>query len=131
MKKQQEPALGRGLDALLGNASSAPGGDVNNVSLDLIEPNPFQPRRNFDEESLEELAESIRSIGLVQPVTLKQISHDKYQIISGERRVRAARKAGLRTIPAYIRKVDDIGMLEMAIVENIQRENLEIGRAHV
>lgn len=123
--KQQEPALGRGLDALLGNASSSGGSDVSNISLDLIEPNPFQPRRNFDEESLEELASSIKSIGLVQPVTLKQVSHDKYQIISGERRVRAARKAGLRSVPAYIRKVDDIGMLEMAIVENIQRENLD------
>ena len=127
MKKQNEPALGRGLDALLGGASSsvAPTGDVNNVNLSYIEPNPFQPRKEFDEESLKELAESIRHIGLVQPVTLKQLAPERYQIISGERRVRAARIAGLRSIPAYIRKVDDIGMLEMAIVENIQRENLD------
>jgi ParB family chromosome partitioning protein len=127
MKKQNEPALGRGLDALLGGASTAVSttGDVNNVSLSFIEPNPFQPRKEFDEESLKELAESIRHIGLVQPVTLKQLAPERYQIISGERRVRAARMAGLRSIPAYIRKVDDIGMLEMAIVENIQRENLD------
>ncbi|MCI2082905.1 MAG: ParB/RepB/Spo0J family partition protein [Bacteroidales bacterium] len=126
MKKQQEPALGRGLDALLGNANpTGNGSDVSNVNLDLIEPNPYQPRQEFDEESLAGLAESIKSIGLVQPVTLKQVSHDKYLIISGERRVRAARKAGLHTIPAYIRKVDDVGMLEMAIVENIQREDLD------
>ena len=127
MKKQNEPALGRGLDALLGGASTAVSttGDVNNVSLGFIEPNPFQPRKEFDEESLKELAESIRHIGLVQPVTLKQLAAERYQIISGERRVRAARMAGLRSIPAYIRKVDDIGMLEMAIVENIQRENLD------
>jgi ParB family chromosome partitioning protein len=125
MKKPQEPALGRGLDALLGNTTSySPDSGVNSVALDLIQPNPFQPRQEFDPESLSELAESIKNIGIVQPVTLKQVSADKYFIISGERRVRASRLAGLRTIPAYIRKVDDVGMLEMAIVENIQRENL-------
>ncbi len=95
------------------------------LPLEEIEPNPYQPRTTFDEESIAELADSIRSIGIVQPITVRKVADGKYQIISGERRYRAARLAGLKTVPAYIREADDSGMLEMAIVENIQRENLD------
>lgn len=91
----------------------------------MIEPNPFQPRMSFDKEALEELAESIRTFGLIQPITVRKKSIDKYQIISGERRFKACRLAGMDMIPAYIRDANDQGMLEMAIVENIQRENLD------
>uniref|UniRef100_UPI0035629DBB ParB/RepB/Spo0J family partition protein n=1 Tax=Mariniphaga sediminis TaxID=1628158 RepID=UPI0035629DBB len=89
------------------------------------EANPFQPRSKFDEESLEELAASIREIGLIQPITLRKNGSDSFQIIAGERRFRAAQKAGMETIPAYIRHAKDDGMLEMALVENIQREDLD------
>ena len=91
----------------------------------MIEPNPFQPRMSFDKEALEELAESIRTFGLIQPITVRKKAEGKYQIISGERRFRACRLAGMDMIPAYIRDANDQGMLEMAIVENIQRENLD------
>lgn len=129
--------LGRGLDALipknlqaqkLPNAAPAAQATPTSVCLidiDLIEVNPFQPRTEFNEQALEELASSIELMGLIQPVTLRPIAGGKYQIISGERRWRASRMAGLKEIPAYIRKTDDNGMLEMAIVENIQRENLD------
>ena len=98
--------------------------DVLRIPVDLMEPNPFQPRMNFDAEALQELAESIRTFGLIQPVTVRKRG-GKYQIISGERRFRACRLAGMDMIPAYIRDANEQGMLEMAIVENIQRENLD------
>ena len=98
--------------------------DVLRIPVDLMEPNPFQPRMNFDAEALQELAESIRTFGLIQPVTVRKRG-GKYQIISGERRYRACIIAGMDMIPAYIRDANDQGMLEMAIVENIQRENLD------
>lgn len=129
--------LGRGLDALIPKnlqaqkqpnaapAAQATPTSVCLIDIDLIEVNPFQPRTEFNEQALEELASSIELMGLIQPVTLRPIAGGKYQIISGERRWRASRMAGLKEIPAYIRKTDDNGMLEMAIVENIQRENLD------
>lgn len=118
--------LGRGLGALMDDADKMlPGAGINEIDLSKIEANPFQPRTNFDEETLKELAESIKEIGLIQPITLRKIADDKYQIIAGERRFRAAQMAGLESIPAYIRKAKDEGMLEMALVENIQREDLD------
>ncbi len=99
--------------------------DILRVPVEMIEPNPFQPRLSFDQEALNELASSIRTLGLIQPITVRRSSPGKYQIISGERRYKACRLAGLSTIPAYIRDTDDQGMLEMAIVENVQRENLD------
>jgi ParB family chromosome partitioning protein len=102
-----------------------PGAGINEIELSKIEANPFQPRTKFDEETLKELAESIKEIGLIQPITLRKVAEDKYQIIAGERRFRAAQLAGLEAIPAYIRKAKDEGMLEMALVENIQREDLD------
>jgi ParB family transcriptional regulator, chromosome partitioning protein len=118
-------ALGRGLGALIDDAEKIKQARISEVRLDQIEANPFQPRSNFDEIALEELAVSISEIGLIQPVTLRKIGEDRYQIIVGERRCRAAQKAGLVTIPAYIREAKDDGMLEMALVENIQREDLD------
>ena len=93
--------------------------------MDMIEPNPYQPRMTFDQEALEELSESIQALGLIQPITVRRKEDGRYQIISGERRFRASRLAGMTMIPAYIRDANDQGMLEMAIVENIQRENLD------
>ncbi len=98
--------------------------DVLRIPVDLIEPNPFQPRMNFDQDALQELADSIRTFGLIQPITVRKRG-SKYQIISGERRYRACILAGMDMVPAYIRDANDQGMLEMAIVENIQRENLD------
>ena len=118
-------ALGRGLGALIDDADQMKQARISEVELSQIEANPFQPRSYFDEEALEELAVSIQKIGLIQPVTLRKVSEAKYQIIVGERRCRAAKKAGLETIPAYIREAQDDGMLEMALVENIQREDLD------
>lgn len=129
-------ALGKGLGAILGDSKEMIGGAVimppgenpaivSAIPLRQIEPNPYQPRESFDDEALAELAESIRTLGIIQPLTLRQVSAGHYQIISGERRFRAAKAAGLKTVPAYIRKADDQAMLEMAIVENIQRENLD------
>ncbi len=118
--------LGRGLGALMDDADKMlPGAGINEIELSKIEANPFQPRTKFDEETLKELAESIKEIGLIQPITLRKVAEDKYQIIAGERRFRAAQLAGLEAIPAYIRKAKDEGMLEMALVENIQREDLD------
>lgn len=99
--------------------------DVLRIPVDMIEPNPYQPRMSFDQEALEELADSIRTLGLIQPITVRRKDASTYQIISGERRFRACRMAGMDMIPAYIRDANDQGMLEMAIVENIQRENLD------
>ena len=147
MSKQQR-GLGKGLGALLGGDTDLtnirkPVGYVNKqvvtetqvqtqdtadilrIPVDLIEPNPYQPRMSFDQEALEELADSIRTLGLIQPITVRKKSDNRYQIISGERRFRACRLAGLDMIPAYIRDTNDQGMLEMAIVENIQREDLD------
>ena len=146
MSKQQK-GLGKGLGALLGGNPDLsqirkPVGYVNKqvvshaqepqdtadilrIPTDMIEPNPYQPRMNFDQEALEELAESIKTLGLIQPITVRRKDDGRYQIISGERRFRASRMAGMEMIPAYIRDANDQGMLEMAIVENIQRENLD------
>lgn len=118
-------ALGRGLGALIDDAEKMKQARISEVKLEQIEANPYQPRSNFDEEALEELASSINEIGLIQPVTLRKVGEEKYQIIVGERRCRAAQKAGLDSIPAYIREAKDDGMLEMALVENIQREDLD------
>ena len=146
MAKQQR-GLGKGIGALLGNDADLsnirkPVGYINKevvsveqpqqssadilrIPTDLIEPNPFQPRMSFDQDSLEELAESIRTLGLIQPITVRRKADGRYQIISGERRFRACRQAGMDMVPAYIRDTNDQGMLEMAIVENIQREDLD------
>jgi ParB family chromosome partitioning protein len=124
----QKNALGRGLGALIedaGPVSRAPGAAINEIDINKIEVNPFQPRKNFDEESLRELASSIREIGIIQPITVRQLNGDTYQLITGERRYKAASIAGLLTIPAYVRTAEDQEMLEMALVENIQREDLD------
>ena len=119
-------ALGRGLDALISTESVRTGGSstINEIAIDQIEPNPNQPRHDFDEESLQELAGSIREIGIIQPITLRQVAENRFQIIAGERRWRASQLAGLKTIPAYIRTIKDESVMEMALVENIQREDL-------
>ena len=146
MSKQQR-GLGKGLGALLGEGTDLssirqPVGYVNKsivnstaqkqdisdilrIPVAMIEPNPFQPRMTFDQEALEELSDSIRTLGLIQPIPVRRKSADRYQIISGERRFRACQLCGMDMIPAYIRDTNDQGMLEMAIVENIQRENLD------
>ena len=121
-------ALGRGLGALIEDADQvirAPGASINDIDIDKIEVNPFQPRKNFDEESLRELASSIREIGIIQPITVRRLNGGTYQMITGERRYKAASMAGLNTIPAYVRTAKDENMLEMALVENIQREDLD------
>lgn len=117
---------GRGLDALIDTGDVRTQGSSNliEVSIDQIAPNPNQPRREFDEEALQELAVSISEIGIIQPITLRQMPDGKYQIIAGERRWRASQIAGMSSIPAYIRTVEDEGVMEMALVENIQREDL-------
>ena len=122
-------ALGRGLGALIDGVEKEvlerkvePNMDI---PLDSIDGNPFQPRSHFDEQSLEELATSIRKLGIVQPLTVRETGNGRYQLIAGERRLRAARLAGLTQIPAYIRTADDQAMLELALVENIQREDLD------
>ena len=117
---------GRGLDALIDTSEVKTQGSSNlsEIPISEIAPNPNQPRREFDEEALEELANSIREIGIIQPVTLRQLSDGRYQIIAGERRWRASQMAGLQSIPAYIRTVEDENVMEMALVENIQREDL-------
>lgn len=119
-------ALGRGLDALISTEAVRTQGSstINEIPLSQIEPNPNQPRHEFDEESLQELASSIREIGIIQPITLRQTAENKFQIIAGERRYRASQLAGLKAMPAYIRTIDDEQVMEMALVENIQREDL-------
>ncbi|MDD4630844.1 MAG: ParB/RepB/Spo0J family partition protein [Proteiniphilum sp.] len=119
-------ALGRGLDALItfNDGETQGSSSINEVELDQIVPNSGQPRRVINEEALQELAASIKSIGLIQPVTLRKIDDDSYQIIAGERRYRASQMAGLTSIPAYIKTADDFETMEMALVENIQREDL-------
>jgi len=121
-------ALGRGLGALIDDAGQehiVTADAVNEIDIDKIEANPFQPRTIFKEEALEELAKSIKELGIIQPITVRKIDGRKFQLISGERRLRAAQLAGLKKIPAFIRFADDQGMLEMALVENIQREDLD------
>lgn len=132
----KKPALGRGLSALLENAKTdittrniGDGAPVVNsvsiVKISAIETNPFQPRTNFEENALQELSDSIKQHGIIQPLTVRKLGYDKYQLISGERRFRASQMAGLTDVPAYIRVADDQAMLEMALVENIQREDLD------
>ena len=118
---------GRGLDALIDTSNEVQtqgSSNLNEVEISLIEPNPNQPRREFDQEALQELATSIKEVGIIQPITLRQMEGGKYQIISGERRWRASQQAGLTKIPAYIVTVEDERAMEMALVENIQREDL-------
>lgn len=119
-------ALGRGLDSLISMDDVQPSGSsaINEIAIDLIKPNPDQPRINFDEEALEELATSIRELGIIQPLTLRSAEAGTYMIISGERRYRAAKLAGLDTVPAYVRTANDSELSEMALIENIQREDL-------
>lgn len=132
-KFKKRSGLGRGLGALLENSDeketlSGSGatiqGAIDEISIDEIAVNPFQPRTDFNEEALNELAESIRVQGIIQPITVRALSNHEFQLISGERRLQASKKAGLKTIPAYIRVANDQQMLEMALIENIQRENL-------
>jgi ParB-like partition proteins len=126
MSKQSRSPLGRGLDALITmddlntNGSSS----INEIELSKVQPNPDQPRSIFDEEAMEELATSIKALGVIQPITLREIGPDAYQIISGERRFRASQMAGLTSIPAYVKKASDENVMEMALIENIQREDL-------
>ncbi len=126
--------LGRGLDAILQSqetditstdiSGSYVAGAVAEIDIDLIEANPFQPRTDFDEKALQELSESIKTQGVIQPVTVRKMGYDKYQLISGERRLRASKMAGLKKIPVFIRVANDEQMLEMALIENIHREGL-------
>lgn len=136
MSTPKKPALGRGLSALLENAKTdittkqngenvPVVGTVANIKIKQIETNPFQPRTNFEELALQELAESIKQHGIIQPITVRKLGYDKYQLISGERRFRASQIAGLTDVPAYIRIANDQAMLEMALIENIQREDLD------
>lgn len=119
-------ALGRGLDSLIGisEVRTDGGSAISEINIDSIYPNPDQPRRTFSDEGLDELAASIRELGIIQPLSLRDAPDGGYQIIAGERRWRAARKAGLRTVPAYIRSASDSEVTEMALIENIQREDL-------
>ncbi len=130
MKKK---ALGRGLSALLSDtpevskfeeAPPVATGNMNELPIGEIEVNPFQPRQHFDQDALKELSESIKVHGIIQPITVRKLARNQYQLISGERRFQAARLAGLKSIPAYVRSADDQQMLEMSLIENIQRENL-------
>ena len=145
---KQTHGLGKGLQALLGGGATDPSqfrkpvgyinkdvvtrgkplssnGDIVRIPVDMVEPNPYQPRMSFDNEALNELADSIRTLGLIQPITVRRKSDDRFQIISGERRFRACRLCNMEMVPAYVMEANDQGMLEMAIVENIQRENLD------
>ncbi len=131
MSNPKRNALGRGLSALLENASTdvttteaKPAHSISEVLISQIEANPFQPRTEFEEKALNELADSIRVHGVIQPITVRKMGYDTYQIISGERRTRASIIAGLTKIPAYVRVANDQEMLEMALIENIQREEL-------
>lgn len=134
-KATRKQALGRGLSALLKETAEVNSasdenadkvvGSIIEIDLKLIEVNPFQPRTYFDEEALNELAGSIRELGVIQPITVRKLAEDKFQLVSGERRFRASKLIGNTTIPAYIRIANDQEMLEMALVENIQRKNLD------
>lgn len=126
MAVKKKFGLGRGLDALISTEDISTGGSsiINEIDISLIEANPNQPRREFDEEALQELADSIEEIGIVQPVTLRELENGHYQIIAGERRWRASQRVGLKSIPAYIRTANDENVMEMALIENIQRQDL-------
>lgn len=119
-------ALGRGLDSLISmnEIQTSGSSEINDIELTLIQPNPDQPRTTFDPEALEELAASIRELGVIQPLSLRRLDDGSYQIIAGERRWRAARMAGLKRVPAYVRTATDTEITEMALIENIQREDL-------
>jgi len=134
----KKKSLGRGLSALLDSAeetndtstnsaahSSMQHGGISQILIEQIEANPFQPRTRFDEQALKELADSIIHYGLIQPITVRRVSKDKYQLISGERRFKASQVAGLTEVPAYVRLADDKAMLEMALIENTHREDLD------
>jgi ParB family chromosome partitioning protein len=131
-KFKKRSGLGRGLGALLEDSGenlmpAKPGkstGSISEISIDQIERNPWQPRSDFDEQSLKELSESIQVQGIIQPITVRSLSQNEFQLISGERRLQASKIAGIKTIPAYIRSADDQQMLEMALIENIQRDDL-------
>ena len=132
-KFKKKSGLGRGLGALLedtgdkkkiSGSGATPKGAINEIEISKIETNPWQPRTDFDEEALEDLANSIKVQGIIQPITVRALNANKFQLISGERRYQASKRAGLKAIPAYIRVADDQQMLEMALIENIQRENL-------
>lgn len=137
MSKQKKSALGRGLSALLASSEtditskyenkkfSEAVGSVAMVSVDKIEANPFQPRQHFEKQALVELTNSIKEHGIIQPITVRKLGNDKYQLISGERRFKASQIAGLKEVPVYIRIANDQEMLEMALIENIQRQNLD------
>ncbi|MDA3890051.1 MAG: ParB/RepB/Spo0J family partition protein [Salinivirgaceae bacterium] len=129
MSAVKRSALGKGLGALIEDAGSTNqsvrNSAIDEISINYIEANPFQPRTEFDEDALNELSQSIKELGIIQPITVRKIGDNKYQLISGERRFRASQLAGLDRIPAYVRTADDQGMLEMALVENIQREDLD------
>lgn len=124
--RKKYSALGRGLDALIstGDVRTEGSSSINEIEIELIDANPNQPRREFDNEALKELSDSISEIGIIQPITLRKMDNGRYQIIAGERRWRASKLAGLATIPAYIRTADDENVMEMALVENIQRQDL-------
>ncbi len=128
MAIKKSGGLGRGLGSILPDIdieTVKPVADtISNVPLDKVTANPFQPRKEFDEEALEELAQSIRQQGVITPITVRRMPDDTYQLIAGERRMRASQRAGLKEIPAYVRVATDNQMMEMALVENIQRENL-------
>jgi ParB-like partition proteins len=134
MTPNKKRGLGRGLDAILQSpetditstdiSGNYVAGAIAQIDIDKIETNPFQPRTDFDEAALNELAESIKNQGVIQPVTVRKMGYDKYQLISGERRLRASKMAGLQTIPVFIRVANDEQMLEMALIENTHRENL-------
>ncbi len=127
MTQAKKKALGRGLDALIstdGLVRTQGSSSICEIPTDRIHANPDQPRREFDPESLAELAESVKELGIIQPITLRKVNEDDYQIIAGERRFRASLLAGLKTIPAYVRTADDENVMEMALIENVQREDL-------
>ena len=126
MAQKKYPSLGRGLDALISTDAVKTEGSssISEIPIHLIKANPNQPRREFDPEALQELADSIKEIGIIQPITLRKMDDGTYQIIAGERRFRASQLAGLTTVPAYIRTADDENVMEMALIENIQREDL-------
>ena len=132
-KLKKKSGLGRGLGALLEDSGESlsfkssgriSSGSINEISINQIEANPWQPRTDFDEEALIELVDSIKVQGIIQPITVRALSDEEFQLISGERRLQASKRAGLKKIPAYVRAADDQQMLEMALIENIQRENL-------
>src|SRR5919206_3843452 len=124
-------ALGRGLSALLSDKPATTNEEMVEIDLDLIEPNNFQPRTTFDEERLEQLAQSIRANGIIQPLLVRRLSADKYQLVAGERRWRAAQRAGLHRVPCVVKEIPEDKMLELALIENIQRQELNaIEEAH-